>query len=93
MRKRGTVLTTQCLQNLMFVLSKETHDSLTSCEMFLWNEAAVIQTATLWASDPRGLLAKMRPEDVLLCKILQKGSLLVKINLEMLSTKDFANMT
>lgn len=61
---------------------------------FMGAEASAIQTATLWASGPRGLLLpKIKPEDVLLCKIFQKGSLLAKINLEMLSTKDCANMT
>lgn len=94
MGERGTVLTIQCLQNLMLFLSEETPDFLTSCEIFMGAEASVIQTATLWASDPRGLLAaKIRPEDVLLCKIFQKGSLVAKINLEMFSTKDCANMT
>lgn len=94
MGKRGTVLMIQCLQNLMFVLSEENPDHLTSCEMFMGAEASVIQNATLWTSDPKGLLlAEMTPEDVLLCKIFQKGSLLAKINLEMLSTKDCANMT
>lgn len=94
MGKRGTVPAIQCLQNLMFVLSEENPDCLISCEMFMGAEASVIQNVTMWTSDPRGLLlAEITSEDVFLCKIFQKGSLLAKINLEMLSKKDCANMS